>query len=189
MLTLSTSPTFPIMRAILLDKLSHLDEELETLLTDLQQYDSVQLNRAPAVDSWSATQVLHHMLLSEKFSQQYCEKKLSFKPELKKAGLLATARVYFVDGYLRSPLKVKAPQMIGTSALPKEDELANIAKLYRAQRQDLQRFLEEVDEVYLDREVYKHPFGGRMSLAGMLDFLRSHFRHHRKQLYRALVAA
>jgi hypothetical protein len=130
---------------------------------------------------------LNHLLLSEKYSLQYCEKKLSFDPSLPKAGLAAAVRALFVKAYLLLPLKVKAPALISTSALPKEDDLANIKTQYQAQRQLLRTFLEQLEEGYLDREVYKHPFAGRLSFSGMFSFLTAHFRHHRKQIYRALA--
>lgn len=174
------------MRAAILDQLTVLDKELEELLTELAAYSKEQLNRQPAPDSWSATQVLHHLLLSEKYSRQYCEKKLSFKPDLPKAGLMTAARTQFVKWYLFLPLKVKAPAMISSSALPEEDELSNIVAQFTAQRKQLRTYLEQVEEQYLDREVYKHPFAGRLSLGGMLNFFQAHFRHHRKQIYRAL---
>ncbi|MGH1435258.1 MAG: DinB family protein [Lewinella sp.] len=175
------------MRAAILDQLAVMDKELDQLFTELDHYSSEQLNRSPAPESWSVTQVLNHLLLSEKYSLQYCEKKLSFEPNLPKAGLAAAARALFVNWYLFLPLKVKAPALISTSALPKEDDLANIKTQYQTQRQLLRAFLEQLEESYLDREVYKHPFAGRLSFPGMFSFMTAHFRHHRKQIYRALA--
>lgn len=175
------------MRAAILDQLAVMDKELNQLFTELDHYSSEQLNRSPAPESWSVTQVLNHLLLSEKYSLQYCEKKLSFEPNLPKAGLAAAARALFVNWYLFLPLKVKAPALISTSALPKEDDLANIRTQYQTQRQLLRAFLEQLEESYLDREVYKHPFAGRLSFPGMFSFMTAHFRHHRKQIYRALA--
>lgn len=175
------------MRAAILDQLAVMDKELDQLFAELDHYSSEQLNRPPASESWSVTQVLNHLLLSEKYSLQYCEKKLSFEPSLPKAGLAAAARALFVKWYLFFPFKVKAPALISTSALPKEDDLANIKTQYQTQRQLLRTFLEQLEENYLDREVYKHPFAGRLSFPGMFGFMTAHFRHHRKQIYRALA--
>jgi hypothetical protein len=47
-------------------------------------------------------------------------------------------------------------------------------------------FLDNLPAEYADKEVYRHPFAGRMSLAGMLSFFEAHFINHRRQLYRAL---
>jgi hypothetical protein len=41
------------------------------------------------------------------------------------------------------------------------------------------------DHLY-DKEIYKHPFAGRLSLMGMVDFFEHHFRRHREQMRRAL---
>ncbi|MEM1216120.1 MAG: DinB family protein [Bacteroidota bacterium] len=175
------------MRNILERHLQQLNLQLNELLKDLANYTSAQLNRVPAPGSWSALQVLNHLQLSEQFSRQYCEKKLSFKPKLPKAGLTASVRSKIVTTYLQSPLKAKAPKFIAGSALPATDELDNVAQKYQHQRQKLARFLATVDEEYLDKQVYKHPLGGRLSIEGMLLFFNAHFQHHRKQIYRALA--
>jgi len=54
------------------------------------------------------------------------------------------------------------------------------------ERKDLYEFIDSVSEDYIDKEVYKHPLGGRLSLTGMLEFFDSHFDHHSKQIFRAL---
>lgn len=167
-------------------RLQALNTQLDVLLEDLARYSPEVLNQPPAPGSWSATQIFHHLMLSEKYSQQYCEKKLSHRPQLPRAGFLAWWRVQLVRGYLLSPIKFKAPAIIDTPALPATDTLANIATQYRAQRTALAAFLASVPAEYADKEVYKHPFGGRMSLAGMLAFFEAHFIAHRRQLYRGL---
>lgn len=176
------------MKEVLLQRLAGLNEELDTLFTDLANYDAEALNKQPAPDSWCATQVLHHLLMAEKYSRQYCEKKLSFKPELRKAGFEAGIRAWLVSVYLKTPLKVKAPKTLDTSALPRESKLSDIIAEYKEQRELMEAFIQNVDESYLDKEVYKHALAGRLSLSGMFDFFEAHFAHHRKQLYRALAA-
>ncbi len=169
-------------------RLQTLDRELDELFDDLAQYAPEALNQAPAPGGWSAMQALHHLLLSERYSLQYCEKKLSHRPKLPRAGVLAWWRVQYVRFYLLSPIKVKAPAMIDTPALPATDTLPSVAAQYRAQRAAMATFLDNLPAEYADKEVYRHPFAGRMSVAGMLSFFGAHFTHHRRQLYRALRA-
>lgn len=177
------------MRVALQTQLEKLNGELDLLLTDLGQYSHEQLNQQPAPNSWSATQVLNHLLLSEKYSRQYCQKKLSFDPELPKAGMVDNFRTFLVSFYFKLPLKVEAPKAINTDALPRESQLEEVRTSYLEQREELAKFLQIVDESYLDKAVYKHPFAGRLSLSGMLHFFTAHFTHHRKQIYRALQVA
>lgn len=177
------------MRAALLSQLDRLDTELQALFKELEQYDYEQLNSQPAPDSWCATQVLQHLLHSEMYSRQYCEKKLSFSPKLDDAGFLDRMRTILVSSYFSLPLKLEAPKAINTDALPRESLLADIRKDYGEQRALLREFLNNVDEAYIGKAVYKHPFAGRLSFRGMLHFFQAHFAHHRKQIRRAVQAA
>lgn len=173
-------------RNTLLQKLATLDQALQTLLEQLQAYSHEALNTAPKAGAWTATQVLHHIRLSEFYSQKYCEKKLSFDPTLKPAGWLEGLRSKLVAGYLRLPLKVKAPKNLSGPALPDESELAAIEQEWIAQRKSLADFLSKLPDHYLDKAVYKHPMGGRLSFAGMLDFFEAHFRRHEQQIWRTI---
>ena len=177
------------MRAALLKQLDALNTDLESLFSELEQYSHEQLNQQPAPDSWCATQVLQHLLHSEMYSRQYCEKKLSFSPELDNAGFMDKIRTVLVSGYFSLPLKLEAPKAISTDALPRESTLAEIRKTYGEQRELLREFLSTVDDQYLGKAVYKHPFAGRLSISGMLHFFTAHFAHHRKQIRRAVSAA
>ncbi|MEO0723682.1 MAG: DinB family protein [Bacteroidota bacterium] len=177
------------MRAALQQQLQELDGQLDTLFEDLSQYSHEQLNQQPTPDSWCATQVLNHLLLSEKYSRQYCQKKLSFEPDLDKAGMADSFRTFLVSFYFKLPMKVEAPKNINTDALPRESQLDDLKQQYREQREELAGFLLNVDQQYLDKAVYKHPFAGRLSISGMLHFFDAHFAHHRKQIYRVLKVA
>ena len=174
------------MKESILKKLHALNAKLENLLEDLQAYSHEALNHKPSADSWSSAQVMYHLMLSENYSLQYCKKKLGFKPTLKKAGIGAKVRSLIVQGYLLSPIKVKAPKAVASPMLPEEGDLVSIAKKWRTQRRELEDFFNSLPAEYLDKEVYKHPLGGRLSLAGMIDFLDAHFVNHKKQIFRTI---
>ena len=168
------------------NQLKQLDTKLNKLFADLENYSTEQLCKKPAPDSWSAIQILHHLIMSEKYSRMYCEKKLSFKPKLKKAGISASLRAKFVNFYLNSPLKAPAPKQISGPHLPTEDTLDNVREIWLAERVNLAKFIHNLPQEYADKEVYKHPLGGRLSINGMMQFFDSHFINHEKQIYRAL---
>lgn len=170
-------------------QLAKVNADLDQLFADLEKYSTEKLCKKPTPDAWSAIQVMHHLRLSEKYSLAYCEKKLSFKPKLKKAGILAAGRAVIVDLYLSSPFKFKAPAAISGDATPNSGDLATIKKEWKRERDRLEKFINDLPAEYADKEVYKHPFGGRMSIKGMLQFFESHFRNHRKQIFRALEQA
>ena len=160
--------------------------EMEKLVEYASAFSTEVLNHQPAPEMWSATQVMNHLILSEKYSVAYCEKKLSFKPTLKKAGIMSGLKSALVKYYLLSPFKIKAPKGIGTSALPKKDTLDNIHSTWIKEREKLKNFIVELPDEYVDKEIYKHPFGGRLTIKGMMVFFEAHFKNHKKQILRAL---
>ena len=174
------------MKQKLKNQVNLLDENLERLVQELKSYSSERLNTQPAPESWSPIQVLHHLMLAERYSLAYCQKKLSFKPTLKTAGWMENIQVKIVDFALASPISFNAPKPISGNALPAVDELEKVHSLWLLQRKLLHEFIDELPQEYLDKQVYKHPFGGRLSIFGMLQFFESHFKSHKKQIFRAL---
>lgn len=170
------------MRDHLLEKLDLMNYHMEKLVEDLRGIDEAMLNKNLKEGKWSILQIMNHLILSEKGSLKYCQKKLSYLPELKKAGFRSKVNLVMLNASLYSPFKYNAPAIVSTPALPAEDSLDNVRVKWKESRSDLRRFFKEVDENYLDKEVYKHPFGMRFSLLDMLGFFDSHFQRHRRQI-------
>lgn len=167
-------------------QLDKLHKDLIELLRDLEGYSEARLNEKPTPKSWSVFQVMHHLVLVEGYAMQYVEKKLSFNPELKKANALTSMREATMTTLLKSPLRRKAPDAVGTVTLPEHSTFWEIAKKWKNQREDLKKYLADLPEDYYKKEIYKHPFAGRISIGGMLKFFQQHFNRHKKQIYRNL---
>lgn len=167
--------------------LDTLEEERRELFALLQVRNDEELNRSPAPGKWSAIQVMHHLIISEELSLGYVRKKLSFKPELKKAGFSEKFRRMLLKIYLGLPFKFKAPKGVNDEALPAFVSFSETAQRWDAIRADLAGFLDGVAPDLKDRELYKHPAAGKMTLSGMLDFYLAHFRRHREQIIRTLA--
>lgn len=174
------------MRAKILGQIESLNKLTESIFKELESYSEAALNARPHPNSWSALQNLNHLVLSEKLSLAYCNKKLSFNPKLKKAGVSSALGSLLVNASLRSPIKVKAPINVGSEALPLHDTLASIRKTWGENRTDMKDYIENLENEYIDRAVYKHPFGSRLSLLGMVSFFKAHMKRHRRQLRKAL---
>ena len=76
----------------ILTKLDALDRELDLLHQNLKTVDHQLFNQAPQPGKWSVAQILNHLMRAEELSLKYCQKKLSFKPQLNRAGLGANFR-------------------------------------------------------------------------------------------------
>ena len=86
--------------------------------------------------------------------------------------------------YLGLPFKFKAPRAVSGEALPDSVPLADTMARWERTRTGMQDFLEKVPEDHLDKELFKHPLAGKLTLKGMLEFFLSHFRRHREQINR-----
>ncbi len=168
-------------------QLQQLDTELTELLKVLKDYSERTLNKRPAEDKWSVLQVMNHLILVEGYGKAYVEKKLSFNPELKKAGLGGTWRKFMMNTVVKFPFKVNAPAPVSGDNLPEESSFWETAKKWKQQREELRIFLETLPVEHFNKELYKHPLAGKMSLYGLMDFNVAHFKRHLKQINKILA--
>lgn len=176
------------MKAQTTQRLQKLEASLNDLFQELSAYSDETLNTKPAPDQWSALQTMHHLLMAEGYAQRYVAKKLSFKPELNKAGFGDWWRSLLLRAYLGAPFKFKAPAAVADENLPTDTTLAETQQLWLKQRRELVDQLQSYPPELFTKSLYKHPFAGRMTLDGMLVFYQDHFDRHRKQIERTLAA-
>ena len=172
-----------------LAELDHLDSVTAELLQKLTDFPAEVLNQSPESGVWSPLQVLNHVLKSETGSLAYVKKKLSFDPQLKKAGIITWFRWILLKVFLYTPLKFKAPKGVATEDLPAMTDLAEFKAVIREHRKLLRSYLENVDAKRFDQEVYRHPIAGRLSLKQMIKFFTHHLYRHSKQIFQRLPPA
>jgi len=160
--------------------------QVEALLNELSTFDHERLNRKPDAGSWSAIQTLHHLILVEENSLAYIRKKLSFNPQLEKAGPGSWWRSLLLNVTLRVPIKFKAPKSAGNELIPDTDTLNAVRVRWQKIRDEWQEFFEKMPMELIDKAAYKHPRAGRLSWLQMLDFFVAHFERHRGQVHRAV---
>lgn len=160
--------------------------QVEQLLRELEHLDTPVLNMAAIDGGWSAIQIMHHLMLSEELALKYVRKKLSFNPELKKAGFDAYWRDRVLWLYLNLPFKFRAPEAVNEEKLPGFATLAETRDRWLAIRLEWADFLKQLPNDVSDKAVYRHPIAGRLSWSGTLKFFQYHFNRHRKQINRTL---
>jgi uncharacterized damage-inducible protein DinB len=176
------------MKNTVKQKFDRIDHKLEQLVNDLSHYSHNTLNQPPPDGGWSAMQIMYHMLLAENYAYLYLKKKLSFQPELPDAGIRNYYKTMLLRFYLAAPFKFKAPAGVSDEALPEESDLKEIAKQWKSNRMQLRDFMNTFPESHYRKSIYKHPFAGKLTLDGMLQFFEGHFDRHRKQILRTLKA-
>ena len=150
----------------------------------LDPHDREALNRPPRPGRWSALQVLHHVVESEAATLGYVRKKMQAGSALPRAGLASRLRRMAVALALASPLRFRAPAVVGT--VPDEVDPARLRERWEAVRGDLRELLDTFPPEVQGRLVFRHPFAGRMGLADTLAVLQAHLDHHVPQVERAL---
>lgn len=171
----------------LLAKLDRLDSNLMRLLNEMSKYNDEQLFQPPAEGAWSPVQVLQHLILAESGSLRYLRKKTSGGLSgIPKSNFGTWLRMQLLNLYLDLPIKFKAPKSAGAESFEPVASFAEAADKYRKIREELRSFLESLPEEAFRLEVYRHPYAGRMSLAGMLVFFDEHFNRHEGQILKQL---
>lgn len=179
-----TKPIY--MKKSTTQQLDKLDRQLESLLSELSSYSEAQLNQKPAPGAWSAMQVMHHMLLAEQLSLAYVQKKLSFNPALKNAGVTGAWHVFLLWTFIYAPLKFKAPANVSDEKLPAHSTLKETAQIWKNNRRELREYLDTLPDGIFQKLIYRHPFAGLLSLDAMLLFFEWHFLRHHKQIHRTV---
>jgi uncharacterized damage-inducible protein DinB len=162
----------------------NLDESLNRLFSELDPLDPALLNRKPAADKWSVTEVMSHLHTSEKMSGQYIRKKLQYRDGIKPSGFQGALRSFFLRAVFGLPLKFKAPKV----ARPPADtgDYASLREAWKAERQSLRALLDTFPEELIDKQTFKHPLAGKMDIRQALGFFQTHFDRHYQQIQNTL---
>ena len=170
-------------------KLEQLERATEHLLASAAALGP-DSSKAPAPGSWSANQVVHHLLFIEGNIVQYIQKKMHAEEMLPKVGLLTRLRARVVRLLLRLPgFRYKAPR--GVATLTNAGNLPGLPELrqtWDTTRRQLERVLNEFPGRLLNRAIFPHPRSGRITIYQVMEFLLDHLLHHQQQLARITKA-
>lgn len=158
-----------------------LQKEQQELISTLSKYSNERLNQKPADGGWSPMEVIQHLIVSEIGTLNYIQKKLSFNPKFKKAGLLQDIKSGFYNVFFRLPFKVKAPIKALTD-FPEYSDFEETTKNWDNLRTDFKTLLDNLDDSLWDKQVFNHPVIGRISIYHTVAFFYEHQHRHIKQI-------
>ncbi len=161
-----------------------IEEERNAFLNKLSKFSNEQLNKKPSQSAWSALDVVEHLIKSEYYSLKYIEKKMSFNPSFEKAGLKTNFRYLMIKISMWSPFSITAP--VAVSQFSSSGNFEKLKLEWNKEREKLALFLEKCTSDLFDKEVYKHPAVGKITVPQMLKFFSLHFHRHKKQAIRTL---
>jgi uncharacterized damage-inducible protein DinB len=161
-----------------------LDYQRKELFRELDQLNPAALSFKTKDEEWSILQVLHHLYIAESGILQLLKKKVNAAPhELKLADAKTGWRKFMLNVAFAIPgLKIKAPS---TLPIPREDiDYGQLKADWLALSHNYRSFLSETKKEYFDKEIFKHPRAGYLSMNQAFKFMSQHMHRHEKQIRR-----
>lgn len=155
----------------------------QRLLNMIGDWDEDELTFRPNADSWNTLQVLDHIINSEKGTLGYMMKKTrSGWKDIPVATPENHEHSAQLDEALDSAKKWKAPSVLPD---PIDDrKLEDMITYWHGLRQKFREFVANLDAEFYERQVFRHPYAGRLNLFQTLSFLEKHIIHHTYQIER-----
>ena len=163
-----------------------LQKSMVDLLEKIKDQPDTVLNTKPENGGWSVLQVVYHLVLVEEASLAYVKKKLSYGDDIPKAGIKQAFRSQYLNYFIRTPIKVKAPTLVNESQMPEDIRFWEVLKKWKDNREELKEFLDQMPDKLLKTELYKHGLVGKLTPRNMLLFFEGHFNRHLKQINKVL---
>lgn len=164
-----------------------LDESLNKLFSTLEKFSNDQLNQALDVGKWSVLQHLEHLYLSESASLAYINKKKQYPETLIEVDHRADQAVEAIRAYMNNPnppIPAVAPEHVTPVAAIYE--FSEISEKWSKLRKEMKDVMFDLGEDMMTKDLYRHPFAGKMGLYHAIEFFDIHFNHHMKAINKFL---
>jgi len=142
------------------------------------------LNRPEAPGQWSVAQVISHIVLAETRTVGYVTKKKSDPSQLRPAGMKERLMGKLVLAAMSAPFRFRAPEVV--ASVPDNANPDELRAQWARVRTELALLLDSIPDSLLGTCLFKHPYGGPMTLEAALDFMVAHASRHAKQIERIL---
>ena len=158
-----------------------LERQKAAVLAEIAAWSAARLRFQPEAPSWSALDVLDHLLKVEHAVISAVQASL---PDGQPVRLKNRLRAWVVIGVMRSPLRVKVPSSATRVWPGKSLDPSLIAPRWNAKREQMASLLETLSPAQLRRGLFRHPVSGWMTMPQAMAFLCAHLGHHGRQLAR-----
>jgi uncharacterized damage-inducible protein DinB len=173
------------MQTSLQAKFDRLEKQRRTYTSQINALSPVQKAQQPAPDQWSAAQLYYHLWKVEHTVLQSILDNMASDRKRRPISFNTRYRSFLLNLFLSLPIKFKVPKMIGD--MPEKINLLEVEKNWQDTRNRWQQLLTEYPAELLDKEIFKHPRAGVITIAQTLEFLIEHADHHKKQMKRLLA--
>jgi hypothetical protein len=168
------------MNKYLYKKFARLESSRKNILSTLKTFNPESLNKKPAGDKWSSLQILFHIIKSEQLTTISVKRALKEYDKKVNTGLPETLKTALLKIILITPLKFKAPRVVAD--IPDQPGLEEMIARWSSIRSDIKDLLETIPAEAMKKNIFNHPFSGKMNIFHTTDFLISHSEHHYRQI-------
>lgn len=163
--------------------LEEMSQAKQRFLNMIGDWTAEELRFRPDGEGWNALQIMDHIILSERGTLAYMMKKTSSGWEDIPVATEENAHNSGkLDDALISPSKWKAPSVMPD---PTDDrELEEVIQYWHGLRIKFGEFVTQLPPEFHERQVFRHPYAGRLNLYHTLSFLSKHIDHHCHQIER-----
>ena len=170
------------MTSRLLRALSRLERRTRSLIDQLCTWSPEQLRFRPSPTSWSAVELIEHLMLAERAVLQTMRSNLG---EGRDVTMIDRLRSAMVLAMMALPLRLKVPHAVNQLNPSKMQlDLMSLCDSWSEDRRVLAEFLAGLSVADRGLGVFRHPAGGWTTAGGALLFLRLHLWHHSYQFRR-----
>ncbi|HMG84897.1 MAG TPA: DinB family protein [Terracidiphilus sp.] len=159
-----------------------LQQQKDLFLNNVATWAPAQLRLCCKPGSWSALQVLDHVIRTERGILAEIQKNVR---QCDRVAFVHRVKSDLLILLMRSPARVKVPGLVSRVILPgNEIDLVELIAAWNESQTQLEQWASELRENQTGYAGFRHPVSGWMSVLQAIMFLAAHVRHHRYQLGR-----
>lgn len=163
---------------------NQLEQTKDSLLTKLDEINSVLLQKKPTDENWSIVQIISHLEKIESGTLKYIEKKIDVDSPLKGSGLTVSLKGWILRLSQRLPFKYKT-----NPGLEEDSNSVNyqdVKAKWTETRAKMKVMFNRLSGEQLNTPVYKNYAVGYISITEQMKFLLIHLQRHSKQIDKTL---
>ncbi len=165
------------------EKIENLNKELSLIFKKLSKYSNQEINYKPSSKKWSIGENMYHLWLTEITTEKYIRKKTSYPDTLVNVRKIARLRLKLLKLIFFLGLKFKAPKIV-VDPIPENIDIQELKNKWSKSRSSFEILINNLDNDVLKKGILRHPIAGRINMDMTLNFLLSHFIHHKKIIHK-----
>ncbi|MEM1054071.1 MAG: DinB family protein [Bacteroidota bacterium] len=167
------------------DALAALSETRATFSSVLDSFSREALAWRPAPDAWSATDVLEHLIRTERGYLVRLGRQIAAGENRKPVGAPSLEAFQKLSTFLRSDRKTRVPEAVARLAGPSGDaDYGELRATWDGLDDAWRQRLAEVPDELREAGLVGHPIAGALTAEATVQFVTDHTRHHLHQLNR-----